>query len=81
MQVLHTSRVLFECYGLYIGSIQWALNSLEIQQVENKLCSASQFSTVTLGCFILLVLNHSDVAGMTLTLQPHGGAPHKGKFT
>lgn len=35
-------RVLFEFYSLYIvGSVQWALNSLENQQMENKSCSAS----------------------------------------
>lgn len=74
--------MLFECYGLCIvGSIQWALNGPENRQVENKSCSASQFSTGALGCFVLLVLNHSDVAGMTLTSQAHGADPHEGQFT
>lgn len=40
-------------YSLYIvGGVQWALNGLENQWVENKSCSASQFSTVALRCFI-----------------------------
>ncbi len=55
-------------------------NGLENHQVENKSCSASQFRTGALGCLILLVLNHSDVAGMTLTLQLHGADPHEGQF-
>ncbi len=50
--MLHTSRVQFERYGLYIvGSVQWASNGLENQQVENKSCSASQFSTGALGFY------------------------------
>lgn len=72
--MLHINRVLFENYNTYyiIGSVQWALNGLENQQVENKSCSASQLSTEAHGCLVLLVLNQSDVAGMTLTSQPHG---------
>lgn len=69
-------------YNKYIvGSVQWALNGLENWQVENKSCSASQFSTGALGCLVLLVLNQSDVAGVTLTSQLHGADPHKGQFT
>ncbi len=30
---------------------------------------------------VLLVLNHSDVAGMTLTSQLLGADPHEGQFT
>ncbi len=33
------------------------------------------------GTRVLLVLNHSDVAGMTLTSQSHGADPHGGQFT
>lgn len=77
MPVLDTGGVLFECCGLYIvGGVRWALNGLENQRVENKSCSASQFSTGAPGCFILLALNHSDVAAATLTPQP-GGAVMK----
>lgn len=64
------SRVLFECYGLYIvGGVQWALNGLGNRRVENKSCSTSQFSPGAPGCSVLLVLNHSDVARTTLTPQ------------
>lgn len=74
--MLHTSRVLFERYGLYtVGSLQWALKFCGKQIM---LCLSVQ----DWGTFIgLLVLNHSDVAGMTLTSQPHGPESHEGQFT
>lgn len=61
--------------------VWWGLNGLENRQVENKSCSASQFSPGALGCFVLLVLNHCDVAEMTLTSQPRGADRHEGQFT
>lgn len=61
--------------------VRWGLNGLENRQVKNKSCSASQFIPGALGYFVLLVLNHSDVAGMTLTSQPRGADRHEGQFT
>lgn len=57
-------------YFLLVASWLWTVMKFSKCKTNQSAC---EFRTVTLRCFILVVLNHSDVTGMTLTLQPNKG--------
>lgn len=44
-------------------------------------CLPVQFNTEAFRCLALLILDQSDVAGMTLTSQPHGADTDEGQST